>query len=299
MNIIELFQSFQTQDQAVEHLERVRWSGRPNCPYCKSENVGTHASPDRKGRRWQCHDCSCAFAVTVGTLFHGTHVSLRDWLLVLALMLDGKKSVSAYQISRDLGIRRPTVSSMMRRIRSAIANDPPQKELLYSIVEANEIYAGGRPKTGSKSDDDTPHSRGRGVKKGPIVNVVGHGNRVAEKTAPSADHSAKGLEKFVTRFVNLIGSLSIANANQRGLPATRMPRRGMASHTHEDASKMTRLSKHDDFNTIIDHRKGAVAKNGKRRHQQLCVGIYGFMCVLMKSRLNLFDSVRMCAGVPA
>ena len=32
MNIIEVFQSFQTQDQAVEHLEKVRWNGEPTCP---------------------------------------------------------------------------------------------------------------------------------------------------------------------------------------------------------------------------------------------------------------------------
>ena len=87
MNIIEVFQSFQTQEQAIEHLEKVRWSGEPHCPYCGSLHVGRHASPDRAAARWQCLDCSRPFSVTVGTVFHGTHVPLRDWFLVLALML--------------------------------------------------------------------------------------------------------------------------------------------------------------------------------------------------------------------
>src|ERR1700759_3811811 len=102
MNIIELFQTFQTQEQSVEYLERVRWQGGPHCLYCGSVSVGQHASGHREMRRWQCRDCSRAFAVTVGTLFHGTHIPLRNWFLGLAWMLNAKKSANAYQIARDL-----------------------------------------------------------------------------------------------------------------------------------------------------------------------------------------------------
>lgn len=133
MNITELFQTFQTQEQAIEYLEKVRWHGEPSCPYCGSLSVGRHASGDRKMMRWQCRDCTRAFSVTVGTLFHGTHVELRNWFLVLALMLNAKKSASAYQIARDLGMRRPTVWSMMQRIRTAMAADPAQERLLHGI----------------------------------------------------------------------------------------------------------------------------------------------------------------------
>lgn len=140
MNIIELFQTFQTQEQAVEYLEKVRWNNEPVCPYCGSLSVGKHASGDRSIARWQCRDCTRAFAVTVGTLFHGTHIPLRNWFLVLALMLNAKKSASAYQIARDLDMRRPTVWSMMQRIRTAMAADPDQDKLLHGIVEADETY---------------------------------------------------------------------------------------------------------------------------------------------------------------
>lgn len=124
MNIIEVFNGFQTQEQAVEYLEKIRWNGRPTCPYCRSDAVGRHASGDRAGMRWQCRRCTRAFSATVGTIFHGTHVPLRNWFLCLALMMNAKKSASAYQIARDLGMRRPTVWSMMHRIRVAMANDP-------------------------------------------------------------------------------------------------------------------------------------------------------------------------------
>lgn len=40
MNVIEVFQSFRTQEQTLEYLEKIRWNGGPHCPYCGSLNVG-------------------------------------------------------------------------------------------------------------------------------------------------------------------------------------------------------------------------------------------------------------------
>src|SRR5581483_9119667 len=146
MNLIDLFQSFKTQEQALEYLETTRWHGKPVCPYCHDQRVYRHASGDRAEQRWQCQNCHRAFAVTVGTIFHRTHVPLKNWFLVLALMLNAKKSASAYQIARDLGMRRPTVWSMMRRVRVAMANDRTQSTLLHGIVEADEAYVGANRK---------------------------------------------------------------------------------------------------------------------------------------------------------
>ena len=153
MNVLELFQSFKTDEQAIDHLEATRWRGRPICPYCDSEHVGRHASGDRANQRWQCRDCTRAFSVTVGTIFHGTHMPLRKWFMVLALMLNAKKSASAYQISRDLGIRRATVWSMMHRIRVSMSADEAQATLLHGIVEADETYVGGKPRRHNRRED--------------------------------------------------------------------------------------------------------------------------------------------------
>lgn len=209
MNILELFQSFQTQEQAIEHLETARWHGRPICPYCLSEKVGRHASGDRSNQRWQCRECGRAFAVTVGTIFHGTHIPLRNWFMILALMLNAKKSASAYQVARDLGMRRPTVWSLMHRIRTAMASDADQAALLHGIVEADETYVGGKPRKGNKRDDDKPGKRGRGTKKVAVVGAVERHGRVSARVAE--DLSAKGLSKFIARFVDTAASLLITD----------------------------------------------------------------------------------------
>jgi transposase-like protein len=211
MNLIELFQTFQTQDQAVEYLEKVRWRGQPTCPYCLSSKVGRHASGDRSMPRWQCRDCTRAFAVTVGTLFHGTHIPLRNWFLVLALMLNAKKSASAYQIARDLDMRRATVWSMMQRIRTAMAADPEQDRLLHGIVEADETYIGGKPRKGNRRDGDKPNKRGRGTKKAAVIGAVERGGKVVAKVAKPGSLSAKGINKFITRFVDKAGTILITD----------------------------------------------------------------------------------------
>ena len=49
-------------------------------------------------------------------------------------------------------MRRPTVWSMMHRIRKAMASD--QGELLSGIVEMDETYIGGKPRPKNNKDDD-------------------------------------------------------------------------------------------------------------------------------------------------
>ncbi len=211
MNILELFNSFKTQEQAVEYLEMVRWKGQPFCPYCGSLTVCRHVSGDRAGQRWQCQDCSRAFAVTVGTIFHGTHIPLKNWFLTLALMLNAKKSASAYQIARDLGMRRATVWSMMHRVRVAMAGDTDHAQLLHGIVEADETYIGGKPRKGNKRGDDQPTKRGRGTTKAAIMGVIERGGRVVAKPAARDKVTGKSLFKFLSKFIDTEASLLITD----------------------------------------------------------------------------------------
>jgi transposase-like protein len=215
MNVLELFQSFQTDEQATDHLEATRWRGRPICPYCGSEEVGRHASGDRSHQRWQCRVCTRAFSVTVGTIFHGTHMPMRKWFIVLALMLNAKKSASAYQISRDTGIRRATVWSMMHRIRVAMSSDEAQATLLHGIVEADETFVGGKPRRHNRRDDGNvggPNASGkRGTKKIPVVGAVERHGRVVARVARHGDLGNRGLYKFISRFVDTAASLLITD----------------------------------------------------------------------------------------
>lgn len=251
MNVIEVFQGFQTQEQAVEHLEKVRWHGRPVCPYCGGEHVGRHASGDRKGQRWQCRDCTRAFAATVGTMFHGTHIPLRDWFLVIALMLNAKKSASACQIARDIGRRRPTVWSMMHRVRAVMEGDMEQAELLHGIVEADETYVGGKPRKGNRRGDDKPAKRGRGTDKTPVVGVVERNGRVAAKPAGEGGVTGKGLSRFIRRFVDTAASLLITDEFSAYNAVGRTMRRAVVNHRERYADGATHTNTIEGFWALV------------------------------------------------
>ena len=212
MNIIEFFKTFETNEQAVEYLEKVRWPGKTICPYCKGETTCCHKGNDRKIRRWQCWGCKRSFSVTVGTVFHRTHVALRDWFLILALMINAKKSVSSYQISRDLGLRQGTAWSIQQRIRAAMAMDPEQKALFHGIVEADETYIGGKPRKRNRVKHREPGKRGLGTGKTPVIGVLERGGRVMAQKA-EGKLTSDSLEQFIRRFVERDGTILITDQN--------------------------------------------------------------------------------------
>lgn len=133
MNIIQIFKQFPTQKSCIKHLEKLRWGKIPTCVYCNSTNTNLL----KKENRHHCNGCRKSFNVTVGTIFHGTHVPLQKWFLLISLMQNAKKGLSACQAARDIEMNRPTVWSMMHRIRKAMGSD---NSLLSGIIEMDETY---------------------------------------------------------------------------------------------------------------------------------------------------------------
>jgi hypothetical protein len=136
----------------------------------------------------------------VGTIFHNSHVDLQRWFLLISLMLNAKKGLSAMQAARDLDMRRPTVWSMMHRIRGAMKDDG---RLLSGLVEMDEAYIGGKPRKRNRRDDDTPSPRGRATRKTPIVGAVERGGRVKTKMVAHDEMTGDDMEAFTRETVDL------------------------------------------------------------------------------------------------
>lgn len=208
MNLLQLFAKFQDNQQAIEYLEQIRWREGVICTKCGSNKTCKHR--EKTKTRWQCWNCHHIFSVTVGTIFHHSHVPLNKWFMLIALMLNAKKGLSAYQASRDLGIRRPTVWSMMHRIRNAMATE--QGELLKGIVEMDECYIGGKPrKENKKDDDDKGNPRGRGTKKESVVGAVERGGNVKVEQVSKMMLNAKGLLAFVRKNMDIAETLLVTD----------------------------------------------------------------------------------------
>lgn len=210
MNIIQIYSKFPTQKACLEHLEKTRWNGTPICTFCKSIKVYKHTEKSKV--RWQCGDCKKSFSVTVGTIFHHTHVDLQKWFLLIALMLNAKKGLSAYQAARDIELRRPTVWSMMHRIRAAMKDDGV---LLSGIVEMDETYIGGKPRKGNNRDDDIEggdkSSRGRGTKKIPVVGMVQRNGSVKAESVSKDALKAKDIHVLIRKGIDTALSVLITD----------------------------------------------------------------------------------------
>ena len=158
MNIVKIYEQFPANDDCIAHIEKVRWGDTPKCPYCKSSN----STPMPKEKRYHCNNCSTSYKVTVGTIFHHTHLPLQKWFLAIALILNAKKGIAVRQLGRDLNVNKDTAWRMEMKIRQAMTQYE-QRKLLTGIVDADETYIGGKPRKDNVTKSGG-NKRGRGTK---------------------------------------------------------------------------------------------------------------------------------------
>jgi len=143
VNLTTLVDKYSTDEHCREALTHLRWPEGFRCLKCKSENV----APVHERKVYVCYSCDYQFSVTVGTIFHDTHLPLTKWFLVTYLITESRKGISANQIKRMLGISYKTAWYLCHRIRKAM-EEPDHK--LGGTVEIDEMYIGGHTKNADK-----------------------------------------------------------------------------------------------------------------------------------------------------
>jgi len=69
-----------TEDEAREILESIRWPNGPICPHCGGNRSTKIESQKARDGLIQCNECRKQFTVTVGTIMHRSHITLRQWV---------------------------------------------------------------------------------------------------------------------------------------------------------------------------------------------------------------------------
>lgn len=118
----------QTHKDCLVYLEKIRWAGTPQCPYCES----TNSTAIKRENRYHCNTCFNSYSVTVGTLFHKTYVDLPKWFLAIYLVLNSQESISSRKLAQKIGVNKNTACYMSARIRKAMTED---RELLEKLVQ--------------------------------------------------------------------------------------------------------------------------------------------------------------------
>jgi len=138
-------------------LEELRWpDGVPVCPHCGSPGANyikprtaegkaraTRTGSMSQRRLWQCKACRKQFSAMTGTIFHGSKVPLRTWLLVVFEMCANKNGMAAREIERKYGVAPRTAWFIAHRIREAMKVRAPKS--LVGVIVADETFIGGNP----------------------------------------------------------------------------------------------------------------------------------------------------------
>lgn len=194
MDLVTIFEKFPNQEACIAHLEIARWGDTPVCPHCGSEDVARKKENDRIGR-WNCHACKSSFNVLSKTIFQQTKIPLQKWFLAISIYLGAKKSVSSYQLARNLNISQSAAWELGMKIRQGMVDDDA---FLSGIVEADETWV---TTTGSKKhDDNDPPKRGRGSKQQKVIGAVARDGKVIAK--PTEKVTGKTLKAFLNSVVN-------------------------------------------------------------------------------------------------
>lgn len=213
-------------DQVVDEadayrlLEELRWHGTPVCPHCgnqkayflKPKNGTTRATGPKKTmsprRVWKCAKCRKQFSVLTGTIFHGTKVPLRTWLMVMVQMCSAKNGISAREIERMHGLTPETAWFVLQRLREAMKREP-LAEMLSGTIVSDETYIGGKPKNRQQQGKRRPGS-GRGLAgnattKTPVLSLVNkETGEVRSVVVP--DVTGATLRKATAEQVDMAGS---------------------------------------------------------------------------------------------
>jgi hypothetical protein len=82
---------------------------------------------------------------------------------------------------------------MQQRIRAEMGRK--SSKLLQGIIEADEVYIGGKPRKGNRRKDDPPNKRGRGTKKTPVLGAVERGGNVQARV--QTDLGSRSILEFL------------------------------------------------------------------------------------------------------
>jgi transposase-like protein len=143
-----------SDEEAHGRFVSIRWAdndGQPYCPKCGGVKVYAYASR----KLWKCPACRYQFSVTAGTIFADRKRPIRDYLLAIAIFVNGAKGHSALQLSRDLDCQYKTAFVLAHKLREAIGakvHDPAAPELAGE-VQIDGLYTGGHMRPANRKAD--------------------------------------------------------------------------------------------------------------------------------------------------
>ena len=178
-------------DACLNEIFQQRYGSEGKCQQC---NKQTRFYRVRGRKCFACQFCGYQLHPLTGTIFHKSPTPLWLWFYSMFLFSASKNGVSAKELQRQLGVTYKTAWRIAKKIRELMKEGG---NMLTGIVEADEMYVGGRARG----------KRGHGAdKKTPVVGVVERKGeaRVQVIKNISAQQIMRYIEQHVEQGTNLM-----------------------------------------------------------------------------------------------
>jgi ribosomal protein L37AE/L43A/transposase-like protein len=144
LSLPEFHATYGTERKCLAALVKARWPDGFVCPECESPR---HCRLARG--LFQCLDCRHQTSPTAGTIFQGTKLPLRLWFLGMHLITQGKHSLSAMELKRQLGVCYETAWSMKQKLMQVML-EREEATVLSGRIEVDDAYVGGERHQGKR-----------------------------------------------------------------------------------------------------------------------------------------------------
>jgi ISXO2-like transposase domain/Transposase zinc-ribbon domain len=153
---------FSTDEACLKEIAKTRWPEGFQCEKCGHDRGWLLKSRPV----YECRRCHHQASVTAGTLFHATKLALTQWSWAIYWVSSDKGSVSAFRLSKLLGVSWRTAHKMLRKLRTAMGHQDSLYRL-HGVIELDDALIGGK----------RAGKRGRGAAgKTPVIVACEHNN---------------------------------------------------------------------------------------------------------------------------
>jgi hypothetical protein len=146
--------AFGTNAQCRVAIAEHRWPQGFVCPNCGHDDGYELTS---RGLI-QCCLCRHQTSVTAGTMFHKTHLPLREWFWIMYQMCHDKGGASATRLAEQLNRPYKTIWHVLHKLRHAMKTRD-SRIMLSGLIEMDEAVLGPearRPSNDDRDDDPPP-----------------------------------------------------------------------------------------------------------------------------------------------